>query len=130
MSFNTSQFLIPNFRSFLFWEYFSASFRGLAKPEPTQSHALRLLIEDYPYANDLIWSSIERSVKTNVNYYYPEAGSVQCDIELQAWYKEYINVGHDDLNHANWWPKLSSQLQWSRLHTLLLFGLYQHNTQH
>lgn len=26
--------------------------RGLAEPDPTQPYGLRLLIEDYPYAND------------------------------------------------------------------------------
>ncbi|KAL7213063.1 hypothetical protein ACSBR2_015715 [Camellia fascicularis] len=38
--------------------------RGVATPDPTQPHGLRLFIEDYPYANDglLIWSAIENLV--------------------------------------------------------------------
>ncbi|XP_057986262.1 linoleate 13S-lipoxygenase 3-1, chloroplastic-like isoform X1 [Hevea brasiliensis] len=84
--------------------------RGLAEPDPTRKHGLRLLIEDYPYANDglLIWSAIETLVRTYVNYYYPEASLVQYDTELQACYNEFINVGHADVSHADWWPKLST----------------------
>ncbi|KAM1571791.1 hypothetical protein EV2_037829 [Malus domestica] len=84
--------------------------RGVAIPDPTQSHGLRLLIEDYPYATDglLIWSAIERLVQTYVNYYYPDASVVQSDTELHAWYHESINLGHADLSHASWWPKLST----------------------
>ncbi|KAF2303329.1 hypothetical protein GH714_016762 [Hevea brasiliensis] len=84
--------------------------RGLAEPDPTQKHGLRLLIEDYPYANDglLIWSALETLVRTYVNYYYPEASLVQYDTELQACYNEFINVGHADVSHADWWPKLST----------------------
>ncbi|CAN6683339.1 unnamed protein product [Malus baccata var. baccata] len=83
---------------------------GVAIPDPTQSHGLRLLIEDYPYATDglLIWSAIERLVQTYVNYYYPDASLVQSDTELHAWYHESINIGHADLSHASWWPKLST----------------------
>ncbi|KAG8635372.1 hypothetical protein MANES_16G028000v8 [Manihot esculenta] len=84
--------------------------RGMAEPDPTQKHGLRLLIEDYPYANDglLIWSAVETLVRTYVNYYYPEASLVQYDTELQACYNEFINVGHADVSHADWWPKLST----------------------
>ncbi|KAF2304541.1 hypothetical protein GH714_033133 [Hevea brasiliensis] len=84
--------------------------RGLAEPDPIQKHGLRLLIEDYPYANDglLIWSALETLVRTYVNYYYPEASLVQYDTELQACYNEFINVGHTDVSHADWWPKLST----------------------
>ncbi|KAJ9168849.1 hypothetical protein P3X46_020333 [Hevea brasiliensis] len=84
--------------------------RGLAEPDPTRKHGLRLLIEDYPYANDglLIWSAIETLVRTYVNYYYPEASLVQYDTELQACYNEFINVGHADVSHADWWSKLST----------------------
>uniref|UniRef100_A0A0R0G4J5 Lipoxygenase domain-containing protein n=1 Tax=Glycine max TaxID=3847 RepID=A0A0R0G4J5_SOYBN len=59
--------------------------RGLAEPDPTQPYGLRLLIEDYPYANDgLLYS------------------------ELQAWYSEVINVGHADHANVSWWPTLST----------------------
>ncbi|KAF2304538.1 hypothetical protein GH714_033122 [Hevea brasiliensis] len=37
-----------------------------------------------------------------------EASLVQYDTELQACYNEFINVGHADVSHADWWPKLST----------------------
>ncbi|XP_017978690.1 PREDICTED: lipoxygenase 3, chloroplastic isoform X1 [Theobroma cacao] len=84
--------------------------RGIAVPDQTQPHGLKLLIEDYPYANDglLIWSAIEDLAQTYVKYYYSEASKIQSDSELNAWYYESINVGHADIRHANWWPKLST----------------------
>ncbi|PRQ28947.1 putative linoleate 13S-lipoxygenase [Rosa chinensis] len=84
--------------------------RGIATPDPSQVHGLRLLIEDYPYATDglLIWAAIERLVQTYVHYYYPDTAAVDSDTELQAWYKEWINSGHADLRHASWWPQLST----------------------
>ncbi|GMI89910.1 lipoxygenase 3, Arabidopsis thaliana lipoxygenase 3 [Hibiscus trionum] len=84
--------------------------RGMAVPDASKPHGLKLLIEDYPYATDglLIWSAIEQLVKTYVYYYYPEANSIESDSELNAWYYECINVGHADICHASWWPKLST----------------------
>ena len=81
----------------------------MAIPDSTQV-GIRLLAEDYPYATDglLIWSAMETLVRTYVDYYYPDASVVHCDTELQAWYNESINVGHGDLRHASWWPKLST----------------------
>ena len=111
--------------------------RGVAIPDPTQAHGIRLLIEDYPYANDglLIWSAIQKLVQSYVNYYYQDASAVCSDTELQAWYDESINVGHADLRHASWWPKLSSPddlisilttIIWlaSAQHAALNFGQY------
>lgn len=85
-------------------------YRGLAVPDATQPHGVRLLIEDYPYANDglLIWSSIKKLVRTYVNYYYKNSNAVSSDIELQSWYAEFINLGHPDQKNASWWPKLAS----------------------
>ncbi|XP_051142254.1 linoleate 13S-lipoxygenase 3-1, chloroplastic-like [Andrographis paniculata] len=83
--------------------------RGIAVPDSTQPHGLKLSIEDYPYAQDglLIWSAIENLVTKYVNYYYPEANLIQNDTELQAWYSEAVETGHGDLAGATWWPKLS-----------------------
>ncbi|KAI4299383.1 hypothetical protein L6164_032850 [Bauhinia variegata] len=84
--------------------------RGVAVPDTTQPHGLRLLIEDYPYASDglLIWSSIEKLVKTYVNHYYKDANAIATDNEIQSWYRESINLGHADLQNAKWWPKLAT----------------------
>ncbi|KAA8519794.1 hypothetical protein F0562_014116 [Nyssa sinensis] len=103
----------------------------VAVPDPTHAHGLRLLIEDYPYANDglLIWSAIESLVQTYVNFYYPEASLIQTDMELQAWYNESINVGHADICNATWWPKLSTPDDLSNILTTLIW-LDLHNMLH
>ncbi|XP_062076273.1 lipoxygenase 2, chloroplastic-like [Humulus lupulus] len=46
--------------------------RGMAVEDKNSEHDLRLIIEDYPYANDglLIWSSIKQWVTDYVNHYY------------------------------------------------------------
>ncbi|KAK7319685.1 hypothetical protein RJT34_04409 [Clitoria ternatea] len=84
--------------------------RGLAVPDATQPHSIRLLIEDYPYAADglLIWSSIEKLVGTYVNHYYKSSHAIASDNELNSWYREFINLGHPDHKNASWWPKLTN----------------------
>ncbi|KAJ7951499.1 Lipoxygenase [Quillaja saponaria] len=111
--------------------------RGMAVPDSTQPHGLKLLIEDYPYASDglLIWYAIENWVSTYVNHYYPNSSLICNDRELQAWYSESINVGHADLRHESWWPTLSNAddlvsilttIIWlaSAQHAALNFGQY------
>ncbi|KAG8490144.1 hypothetical protein CXB51_015453 [Gossypium anomalum] len=113
--------------------------RGIAEQDPTEPHGIKLLIEDYPYANDglLIWSAIERLVKDYVNHYYPDSNSIRSDSELNTWFYESINVGHADLRHETWWPKLSTPddlvsilatLIWisSAKHAALNFGQYHY----
>jgi lipoxygenase len=105
--------------------------------DATQPHGIRLLIEDYPYANDglLLWSAIRNWVESYVQLYYPDAGTVQSDVELQGWYHETVHVGHGDLRRAPWWPALSTPddlaailttLVWlaSAQHAALNFGQY------
>lgn len=111
--------------------------RGMAVPDATQPHGLKLLIEDYPYATDglQIWSAIENWVRTYVNRYYPNSSLICNDRELQAWYFESINVGHSDLRNEDWWPTLDNAdnlvsvlttLIWlaSAQHAALNFGQY------
>ncbi|XP_059645523.1 linoleate 13S-lipoxygenase 3-1, chloroplastic [Cornus florida] len=111
--------------------------RGMAVPDSTQPHGLKLLLEDYPYAADglLIWGSIENWVRTYVTHYYPDAALIRNDRELQAWYSESINVGHADLRHESWWPSLCNgddlvsiltTIIWlaSAQHAALNFGQY------
>ncbi|KAH7547072.1 hypothetical protein FEM48_Zijuj01G0268400 [Ziziphus jujuba var. spinosa] len=111
--------------------------RGIAVPDPSQPHGLKLLIEDYPYANDglLIWYALENWVRTYVNRYYPNSAAVCNDNELQNWYSESINVGHADLRYESWWPSLASvddlvsiltTIIWlsSAQHAALNFGQY------
>lgn len=111
--------------------------RGMAVSDPSQRHGLKLLIKDYPYANDglLIWEAIQKWVRTYVTRYYPDPSLVCNDRELQAWYAESINVGHADLRHENWWPELATgddltailtTIIWlaSAQHAALNFGQY------
>ncbi|MBA0858247.1 hypothetical protein Goshw_023363 [Gossypium schwendimanii] len=111
--------------------------RGMAVPDATEPHGLKLLIEDYPYAADglLIWSAIEQLVQAYVHYYYPEANIIESDSELNAWYHESINIGHADIRHASWWLKLSTPnnlisilttIIWlaSAHHAAVNFGMY------
>ncbi|KAL3632074.1 hypothetical protein CASFOL_025058 [Castilleja foliolosa] len=111
--------------------------RGMAVPDPTQPHGLKLTIEDYPYATDglLIWAAIEDWVRSYVNHYYHNSAQVCNDKELEAWYAESINVGHTDLSKEDWWPTLATPddlasilttLIWlaSAQHAALNFGQY------
>lgn len=111
--------------------------RGMAVPDPTQPHGIKLVIEDYPYANDglLIWAAIENWVRTYVNHYYPNSSMIYNDRELQNWYAESKNVGHADIREASWWPTLEcaddlvsilTTVIWlaSAQHAALNFGQY------
>lgn len=103
--------------------------RGVAVPDPTQPHGLKLLIEDYPYATDglLIWSAIQNWVQTYVDHYYPDSSVVCNDRELQAWYAESVNVGHADLRHESWWPTLATPEDLtSTLTTIIWLASAQH----
>jgi len=84
--------------------------RGMAEEDPTAEHGLRLAIEDYPFANDglLIWDAIKGWVQAYVSWFYPDAGSVAGDAELQAFWAEVRAVGHGDKKDAPGWPALDS----------------------
>ncbi|XP_068336765.1 linoleate 13S-lipoxygenase 3-1, chloroplastic-like [Pyrus communis] len=103
--------------------------RGMAVPDPTQPHGVKLVMEDYPYGSDglLIWGAIESWVRTYVHHYYPDSSVIRKDRELQAWYWESINVGHADLRHETWWPLLSTADDLvSILSTLIWLASAQH----
>ncbi|PWA39699.1 Lipase/lipooxygenase, PLAT/LH2 [Artemisia annua] len=95
---------------------------GMAVPDDAQPHRLRLLIEDYPYANDglLIWSAIQELVKAYLSHFYPNKNGVISDTELYSWYSEAINVGHTDVNEANWWHKLCTPSKLTEILTILI----------
>ncbi|KAK8574935.1 hypothetical protein V6N12_062612 [Hibiscus sabdariffa] len=114
--------------------------RGIAVPDPTQPHGLKLLIEDYPYASDglLIWNAIENWILTYVNHYYPNSSLIHNDRELQCWYHESVYVGHADLSNEDWWPTLNTPddlvsilttIIWlaSAQHAALNFGQYPYS---
>ncbi|RWW29160.1 hypothetical protein GW17_00006322 [Ensete ventricosum] len=111
----------------------------MAVEDPTQPHGVRLVLPDYPYADDglLLWSAITSYVRSYLQLYYPDSdpGRIRSDSELQAWYHESINVGHGDHRDAPWWPPLDTSddlvaflttLIWlaSAQHAALNFGQY------
>ena len=70
-----------------------------------------------------------------VSFYYKSAEELQKDPELQAWWKELVEVGHGDLKDKPWWQKMqtreelveaSATLIWiaSALHVVVNFGQY------
>ncbi|XP_030505305.2 probable linoleate 9S-lipoxygenase 5 [Cannabis sativa] len=111
--------------------------RGVAIKDPNSPHGLRLLIEDYPYAVDglEIWSAIHSWVEEYCSYYYKTDDIIQKDSELQAWWKELVEVGHGDKKNEPWWPKMQTRGElvescatviWiaSALHAAVNFGQY------
>ncbi|CAK8533356.1 unnamed protein product [Lathyrus sativus] len=111
--------------------------KKMAVEDPTSPHGLRLLIEDYPYAADglEIWASIKSWVEEYVNFYYKSDATIVQDSELQAFWKELVEVGHGDLKNATWWFKMQSRAElieactiliWiaSALHAAVNFGQY------
>ena len=112
-------------------------FRGVAVDDGNSRHGLRLLIPDYPYAVDglNIWFALEKWVRDYCSFYYKTDNMVQQDPELQAWWKELREVGHGDLKHEPWWPKMQTLEEliesctiiiWiaSALHAAVNFGQY------
>ncbi|KAI5422523.1 linoleate 9S-lipoxygenase [Lathyrus oleraceus] len=111
--------------------------RGVAVKDPSAPYGLRLLIEDYPYASDglEIWAAIKSWVEEYVNFYYKSDGAIAQDAELQAFWKELVEVGHGDLKNATWWFKMKTRAElieactiliWiaSALHAAVNFGQY------
>ncbi|XP_050908346.1 linoleate 9S-lipoxygenase, partial [Lathyrus oleraceus] len=111
--------------------------RGVAVEDPTSPQCLHLLIEDYPYAVDGldIWVAIKLWVEEYVNFYYKSDAAIVQDSELQAFWKEVVEVGHGDLKNATWWFKMQNRVElieacailiWiaSALHAAVNFGQY------
>ncbi|KAH9327971.1 hypothetical protein KI387_000079, partial [Taxus chinensis] len=87
--------------------------RGMAIPDPTnEAIGLKLVVEDYPYAVDglEIWGALKSWVCDYTSLYYRDDQTVESDEEVQAWWKEIIEVGHGD--------KKYDQPGWYKMNTL------------
>ncbi|KAJ6945126.1 hypothetical protein NC651_000228 [Populus alba x Populus x berolinensis] len=84
--------------------------RGMAVEDPSSPHGLKLMVEDYPYANDglVLWDIIKEWVSDYVNHYYSDSSLIVSDNELQAWWTEVRTVGHADKKDEPWWPVLKT----------------------
>ncbi|KAK2974017.1 hypothetical protein RJ640_011382 [Escallonia rubra] len=111
--------------------------RGVAVPDSSQPHGLKLLIEDYPFAVDglEIWSAIETWVDEYCSFYYPTDDLIKSDFELQSWWTDLRNEGHGDKKDEPWWPEMTTRAElvsgctiiiWvaSALHAAVNFGQY------
>ncbi len=113
--------------------------RGIAIPDSSAKHGLRLLVEDYPYAVDGLdlWAAIETWYTDFVDIAYANDAEVVRDVELQNWWTEVRTVGHADKKDAPGWPELNSKknlvqicvtIAWvaSCHHAAVNFGQYQY----
>ncbi|KAI4329125.1 hypothetical protein L6164_021423 [Bauhinia variegata] len=111
--------------------------RGMAEEDPSSPHGVRLVIEDYPFAADglEIWDAIKTWVHDYVYFYYKSDDALRKDSELQAWWKEVVEVGHGDKKNEPWWFKMQTRDElvescsiviWvsSALHAAVNFGQY------
>ncbi|KAG6682897.1 hypothetical protein I3842_13G164500 [Carya illinoinensis] len=103
--------------------------RGLAVEDPTAPHGLKLTIEDYPFANDglLLWDAIKEWVSDYVNYYYPNATTIESDQELQEWWTEIRTVGHGDKKDESWWPVLNTSKDLIQIITTIVWVTSGHH---
>uniref|UniRef100_A0A0D6QR96 Lipoxygenase n=1 Tax=Araucaria cunninghamii TaxID=56994 RepID=A0A0D6QR96_ARACU len=104
--------------------------RGMAVPDTTAAHGLRLVIEDYPYAVDglEIWSTLKQWVRDYLSLYYKSDESIKADREVQAWWKEAVNVGHGDLKREETgWYKMESVDQVAEAITTIIWVASAHH---
>lgn len=103
--------------------------RGMAEVDPASKHGLKLTIEDYPFANDglLIWDAIKAWVEAYVARFYPDAGSVAGDAELQAFWAEVREVGHGDKKDAPGWPAMDGPASLAHVLTTIIWVASAHH---
>ncbi|GMI96000.1 Arabidopsis thaliana lipoxygenase 5 [Hibiscus trionum] len=97
--------------------------RGMAVPDLSSPHGLKLVIKDYPYAVDglEIWSAIETWVTEYCTFYYPSNETVKHDAELQSWWSEIKNEGHGDLKTQPWWPEMNTRADLIQTCTIIIW---------
>ena len=83
----------------------------MAVEDPSSRHGLKLLIQDYPFAEDglEVWAAIKQWATDYVGIYYKTDEAVQADDELQAWWREIRHIGHGDHANADWWVDMTTR---------------------
>ncbi|KAG0560102.1 hypothetical protein KC19_10G154500 [Ceratodon purpureus] len=97
--------------------------RGMAVPDSSAKHGVKLTIEDYPYASDglELWAAMKSWNSEYIDIFYKDDKQVQEDPELQAWYKEYRDVGHGDKKDAPGWIELDSKESLAEIVTTIIW---------
>jgi lipoxygenase len=97
--------------------------RGMAEPDDSAKHGVKLAIEDYPYASDglELWGAMKSWNAEYIDIFYEDDKQVQEDPELQAWWKEYRHVGHGDKKDAEGWPELDSKASLAEIVTTIVW---------
>jgi hypothetical protein len=111
--------------------------RGMAEKDPNSKYGIKLLVDDYPYAKDGLdmWFAIKQWNTDYVDIYYADDNAVKNDVELQNWWTEIREKGHEDKKNAPGWPEMNSKanlvdicttMQWipSCQHAAINFGQY------
>jgi hypothetical protein len=85
--------------------------RGMAEADPEAKFGLKLAIEDYPYAADglELWNAMKKWHKEYIDIFYKDDSAVKADPELNNWWTEFRNRGHEDKKNAPGWPDLDSK---------------------
>lgn len=111
--------------------------RGMAEPDPSAKHGVKLAVEDYPFAVDglELWDAMKSWNTEYVDIFYKTDADIPSDGELMEWWTEIRTKAHADKKDAPGWPELNSKqalveilttLQWiaSAQHAAVNFGQY------
>nr|KJB80909.1 hypothetical protein B456_013G121100 [Gossypium raimondii] len=95
----------------------------MAMPDSRYPYGLKLMINDYPYAIDglEIWAAIETWVTEYYSFYYPSDETVKNDTEIQSWWSEVKNEGHDNLRKEPWWPEMNTLAEITQAYTIIIW---------
>lgn len=101
----------------------------MAVEDPAAEHGVKLVIDDYPFANDglLIWSAIKKWVQEYILHYYPDSTQIKNDTELQAWWYEVRTRGHADKKDEPWWPTLNTHVSLIQTLTTIIWVASAHH---
>uniref|UniRef100_UPI00398F45CA polyunsaturated fatty acid 5-lipoxygenase-like n=1 Tax=Pristiophorus japonicus TaxID=55135 RepID=UPI00398F45CA len=103
-------------------EFLAITYQSLCLPDNLQQRGVQEL-KGYYYKDDglQIWSAIHKFVTDIVRLYYQTDQEVKDDPELQAWIKDLIEVGLQDLKNTGMPTSLSTRFELSKFLTMVIF---------